>query len=1293
MNHQLRVLIFSILAAILSGVVLAVIEARVLFAGPLSERLLFQSSPAENALRIGLIITVFLGTWVVLTVRAGFESSAQRISDAQALSTWLVSHQDKAYLVVDNNGVIRQSNAAAALHIGLPADRIAGRHFTRFFNRVEQEKGLEFPLKTALDSSPEIERLKLVSLPENSDVFHAEFRRIGTGYLIEIDVEQLPGTVSRDLIIQHDRLSNLLKNIPMLVIAIEPTAGKAIWNSRLTDSFGWVPQDGIKADELISKLFSEPEVAAEVSNRFQASDGQPFEVEFTCPTGEKCIQSWTVISLPDGTRIGSGQDVTSQRASLNEIQASEKKYRHLVENMQDGLVVVSPRLIIEYVNPGLCRMFDRTAEEITGRSLVEILSTADIQRLNHQLDLARDSLARPIQVTATLDGGNPRVVTVTPTPIYGNDGKYQSSFSIVSDVTEQTKSRELLRVSEERLNMALMGAADGLWDYNVATGEVHRSSYIPSHLGYSDEDIAASIDGWTAILHPDDRDRVIAAFNDLVEGREENYEAEQRLRSRDGKWLWILDKGWVVERDNEGRPKRLIGIHKDIDEQIRSRETLRRTEEQLRAIFETAEDAIFIKNLDRVYTHVSPGMAKLFGCSADELIGLTDREMLGPEPEYSIQEDERVLRGETVREERIKEIGGREYLLHVVKVPLRDKDGNITGICGIARDISERFGIERQLAASEEKFRLLAENTMDVIVRYDHELRHVYVNPAFLKLNGLAEEDVLGRSHRERGLPEEICTFFETTLGRVFDSGKPETGQILFQAQGRQVAFEVNFVPEGDGDGTVKSVLTTGREITKLKQIEAALRQSEEQYRTLVDLMPDGIATTDPDLNLAYANRSFCRMLGYECRDIIGKPTADFLDNDNFWILKTQSERRESGELGSYELTWRHRLGHDVITRVSPAPVHRINGTVHSSAIISDITAYKTAEQALRDSQEYTRAVIESSPIGITVRDPNGRLLDYNPAWQRLWGVTEEDIKSELSDKASNLYNRDWNSSYLEAYLPQVWKVYEEGGNLFLPDLQTNLDEPGKAWWVSHYFYAIKDEDGKVDRVVTMTEDITARKLAEEALRDSEEFSRAVIDNSPIGITVRTATGKLMSYNQAWQKLWNIPDDDVSQDLSCDREALVFNERDDYLAPFHDEIRRVYSHGGNLFIPEVQANPTRPGAARWVSSYFYAIRDSQGQVDRVVILTEDITARKRAEEEREQLISELRTALSDIKTLRGLLPICAHCKKIRDDQGYWNKLESYIGRHSEAAFSHGICPECARKYYSDLNLDQDGEDD
>lgn len=97
------------------------------------------------------------------------------------------------------------------------------------------------------------------------------------------------------------------------------------------------------------------------------------------------------------------------------------------------------------------------------------------------------------------------------------------------------------------------------------------------------------------------------------------------------------------------------------------------------------------------------------------------------------------------------------------------------------------------------------------------------------------------------------------------------------------------------------------------------------------------------------------------------------------------------------------------------------------------------------------------------------------------------------------------------------------------------------------------------------------------------------------------------------------------------------------------------------------------------------ITDGAGQVTSVVCISKDITDRKQAEADREKLILELTTALAHVRTLSGLLPICASCKKIRDDHGYWTQIESYLRDHSEVQFSHGVCPECADRLYPEIH--------
>jgi len=117
----------------------------------------------------------------------------------------------------------------------------------------------------------------------------------------------------------------------------------------------------------------------------------------------------------------------------------------------------------------------------------------------------------------------------------------------------------------------------------------------------------------------------------------------------------------------------------------------------------------------------------------------------------------------------------------------------------------------------------------------------------------------------------------------------------------------------------------------------------------------------------------------------------------------------------------------------------------------------------------------------------------------------------------------------------------------------------------------------------------------------------------------------------------------------------------------------------------------RQGEIMWIHSKGQIILNQTGAIDHIAGVFFNVTKlkeaqekRKQAEREREKVIHELKDALAQVKTLKGLLPICSHCKKIRDDEGYWQQIEEYIHDRSEAEFSHGICPECFKKHYSDL---------
>jgi PAS domain S-box-containing protein len=198
-----------------------------------------------------------------------------------------------------------------------------------------------------------------------------------------------------------------------------------------------------------------------------------------------------------------------------------------------------------------------------------------------------------------------------------------------------------------------------------------------------------------------------------------------------------------------------------------------------------------------------------------------------------------------------------------------------------------------------------------------------------------------------------------------------------------------------------------------------------------------------------------------------------------------------------------------------------------------------------------------------------------------------------------------------------------------------------------------------------------SRKTAQDALS-------IVIDaiNSTVGgLIITDLNGTIRFVNPSFCKMFDYSHDDIidtnAAELFSTKEVRTFSDVVAIVDICKNDSQEfvVESKEGRSFIVEVTATN---------------VTSSSGELAGRMASFIDITKRKEIEADREKLIGKLQDALNKIKTLRGIIPICAACKKIRDDKGYWNQIESYIREHSEAVFSHGICPECAEKLYPDL---------
>jgi PAS domain S-box-containing protein len=505
---------------------------------------------------------------------------------------------------------------------------------------------------------------------------------------------------------------------------------------------------------------------------------------------------------------------------------------------------------------------------------------------------------------------------------------------------------------------------------------------------------------------------------------------------------------------------------------------------------------------------------------------------------------------------------------------------------------------------------------------------------------------------------------------------------------------------------------------------------SEKRFRSLWENSAEGMRLTDGDGKILEVNPAFCKLAGMEAGKLVGRPLSVIYHEDQNpeRHLRNYRERFAQRSIDTnLERCIKFRSGQSVDLDFTNSFVEVEGEQPVVLTIFRDVTERKRAEAEirhlngeleerveartleLRESEQRYHFLTDTLPQIIWTAKPDGSIDYFNQRWFDYTGLTLEATKNwgwqrVLHAEDSPACIERWTLAIQTGVNYEGEARFRHAGGSHRWHLVRAFPLHNRrkeiVQWIGtctdiHDFKQAEEEIRKLNeslekRVVDRTlaleranrnleDDIAERKRVEAALRESEERFRTLAAASPIGIFQTNPNGKCVYANEKWLSIAGLT---LNECLGETWARAVHPDDREGTAWEWSKCAREERDFSREFRVQTPAGPVR-----WVHSYAAAIR-AQGKVVGYVGTIEDISERKQAEEQLkrfawqvEQSNHELKEALNNVKTLRGLLPICSGCKKIRDDKGYWNQIEFFIRDHSDANFSHGMCPECTRNYF------------
>jgi PAS domain S-box-containing protein len=726
----------------------------------------------------------------------------------------------------------------------------------------------------------------------------------------------------------------------------------AVWASRMH------PEDLPIIQEKMKELFEKGSIVVEY--RYMDAEGNYRWIH----------DEQKIVDTVDGVKkiAGAWYDVTARKTAEEQLKVSEKHFERVLYASKDPITLMSGDVFWDCNQSALELLGFDSKEQIINRNPVEISpeiqsdGKPSAEKARQMIEIAASRGFHRFEWDHIKSDGTvfPVEISITSVVLKGKNLFH----CVLRDITEQQLAKEKLRESEERLNLAMSVANDGIWDWYIENGKLVLNDRMYNIAGYQRGDFPETMEGIEAKIHKEDRERLAATIQKNISGESSKFDIEFRFLKKDGNYMWIRSRGKAVEFDSKGMATRFVGTHSDISDIKKARMEIESANNRMLSIMNAVKAGIMLVDVEtRTIVDVNPAAAEMFEAEREEIIGHICHNYVCPREIKDcpvldhcqvVDNSERILLTKGREEKPVLktavplEMEGRKYLLESMV------------------DLTELKSVEQDLKDTNDLFNKLSKQVPGAIYQYEYfadgRSRFPYASDNIYDIYGFKPEEVKEDATLtyKRIHPDDFMRV-RARLRQSFQTDEmwEDEYRVLLPEKGERWIRGVARIDQKKENSSVWFGFKM--DITERKEIELELQESTMRFELAVTGTNDGIWDWDCENDTLFLSRRLKEMLGYEFHEIENSFESFYslVHPDDYLRTREYFNKFLEGTGSKYidEFRMVHRNGSVVWVLAKGEAIRDFEGkVVRMAGSHSDITKRKQAERDLIVAKEQAEA-------------------------------------------------------------------------------------------------------------------------------------------------------------------------------------------------------------------------------------------------------------------------------------------------------------------------------------------------